>query len=570
MEPSANHPSSDQPKGDLEHLFRQKFAEAEVMPRRNLWEQIDHELLVQQNEAYRHRLVQHRWLAAACILLVLAAGAWAIIPSLLNRSTIATIGKPNASEAVREEKLLASSSATATVPAQVPLAANGLGSAELLAAAPSNNPRQPASASGAAMATPSGSLASSYEAESEIVIAAKATVVPTLAFSSEPSPIHLGSMYLGQRVNASSFPAQGTFGRYASSLSATESARQKGFFLSALMKNATDQLMATAKSGAAWMALTDTLRKAALPAGPSMLAAQQEVAPESKPRAEGRRVWKWSATVAAASYNPNVNFSRAAGTALSLNNAGVALDAQNVKYASQAALYEQAATEYRQNLQARPAIRGRLGATRPLGRRWELGTGVEVAQQAAMSQFSATTAAYYPRTADAYTGNSAPYSRMLAANSSNGTSNYTLNSSNSNSTNATRYRYTSVGVPVAMRYGSPKNGWSLYATLGAAVNVLLGSKVEMEGNTEATRNYNLGSSDSPYRKVLASVRGGGGARYRAADGQWSVLVGPEADLGLTTLNADPAQSFFKRSRPYSVGLATSVEFGGAKSLVVNP
>lgn len=71
-----NHTPDSRPTGDLENLFRQKFAEAEVTPRASLWEQLDHELLVQQNETYRRRLLGYRWAAAASVLLLAGGGTW--------------------------------------------------------------------------------------------------------------------------------------------------------------------------------------------------------------------------------------------------------------------------------------------------------------------------------------------------------------------------------------------------------------------------------------------------------------------------------------------------------------
>ena len=379
-----------------------------------------------------------------------------------------------------------------------------------------------------------------------------------MAFNSESSRSYSGPVNLGSQAQTPALVRHMMPGSYANSFFGSESAAAKSNSLlpESLMSRMTRLLGAPSGSSAPQRLPLDTLHKVALPAGPPMLALQ-EVAPEPKPRSAGR-LWRLSASVAAAAYNPNINFSRSGNTSNGLAYSAAPMDFQNVKSASQATLYEQAASEYRQHLESRPGLRGKLGIARPLGKRWELATGVEVAQLAAASQFTAVTAAY-SRSADAFTGSNAAYSQSLASNTSN--------FSQQGGSGATRYRYTSAGVPVSVRYGSPKNGLSLYASLGAAVNVLLGSRVEVAGASDATRTYSVSSSDSPYRKVLASLRGGAGARYRAPDGQWSVLVGPEAELGLTTLNADPAQRFLKRSRPYSVGLATSVEFGGTKAAV---
>lgn len=74
---SANNSAPDpKPTGDLEHLFQQKFADAEVTPRASVWEQLDHELLVQQNDTYRRRLLGYRWAAAASLLLLAGGSTW--------------------------------------------------------------------------------------------------------------------------------------------------------------------------------------------------------------------------------------------------------------------------------------------------------------------------------------------------------------------------------------------------------------------------------------------------------------------------------------------------------------
>ncbi|GGE98142.1 hypothetical protein [Hymenobacter cavernae] len=541
MEPSANQPSADQPKGDLEHLFRQKFADAEVMPRRNVWEQIDHELLVQQNETYRRRLGQHRWLAAACLLLLMAAGLWMLKPGFRHEAATPSVAQQAASSETGQGNSATAATADAALAAQVrPDAVSAT-------AAPANQ----ALAISAGATSPVAADADEPRFDAPANLADESAA---LAFSSGANRFYSGSVDLGSRAQAPAFARHAALGGYTSGFRADEPAQSHSLLPELLLSRMASLLGAASGSSAPQQLPLDTLHKATLPAGPPMLALQ-DVEPEPKPRSAGR-LWRLSASVAAAAYNPNINFSRSGNISNGLAYSAGPMDFQNVKNASQAALYEQAATEYRQHLESRPGLRGKLGIARPLGKRWELATGVEVAQLAAVSQFNVVTAAY-SRSANAFTGSNAAYSQSLTSNAN----------SFQGGTTATRYRYTSAGVPVSVRYGSPKNGLSLYASLGAAVNVLLGSRVEVAGASEATRTYSVSSSDSPYRKVLASLRGGAGARYRAPDGQWSVLVGPEAELGLTTLNADPAQRFLKRSRPYSVGLATSVEFGGGKQAV---
>jgi len=126
----------------------------------------------------------------------------------------------------------------------------------------------------------------------------------------------------------------------------------------------------------------------------------------------------------------------------------------------------------------------------------------------------------------------------------------------------TDFRYRLASVPVEVSYSNPvKRGWSLYGRLGGVVSALLGVRSEVEGNPEATRTYSILSAGTPYRRVLASVRGGAGAQFRAGTGKWALSAGPVADLGLVSLNAHPAQSYFAQSHPYTIGLEAAIEFG---------
>ena len=100
-----NHTPNPRPTGDLEHLFRQKLGEAEVPPRLHVWEQIDHDLLVRQNDSYRRRLLLHRWVAAACALLVLGCGSWLLLHSATHLPPNAEIAATTRPETAAETAL---------------------------------------------------------------------------------------------------------------------------------------------------------------------------------------------------------------------------------------------------------------------------------------------------------------------------------------------------------------------------------------------------------------------------------------------------------------------------------
>ena len=237
--------------------------------------------------------------------------------------------------------------------------------------------------------------------------------------------------------------------------------------------------------------------------------------------------WHYGASYTAGVFNPNINFSRGGIEPEYGYNPALG--------AASPALTEFAAAQYRQNL--RPGLSQRLAllATRHLGGHWSLSTGAEFGQATARS---ASTAAFV------------------------GEQILDLGRPSTGPLRNTNFRYRTAGIPVEVRYTNPvKRGWSLYGRFGGAVTALLGVRSEVESNPEATRTYSLTSAGTPYRRVLANVRGGVGAQFRPTGGHWALTVGPMAEVGLMSLNAHPAQSFLHESRPYGFGMDVAVEFG---------
>ena len=238
--------------------------------------------------------------------------------------------------------------------------------------------------------------------------------------------------------------------------------------------------------------------------------------------------WHYSTSYMAGVFNPNINFSR---TGIEPAND---YDRSAAFGANSQALTESAATEYRNNL--RPGLSQRLAvlATRHLKGHWSLSTGIELSQATAKSA-----------SASAFVGEQL----------------FDLGQS-ARPLQTTNFRYRLASVPAELRYSNPvKRGWSLYGRLGGVVSALLGVRSEVTGNPEATRTYSIASAGTPYRRVLASVRGGAGAQFRAGTGKWALSAGPVVDLGLVSLNAHPAQSYLAQSHPYTIGVEAAIEFG---------
>jgi hypothetical protein len=239
------------------------------------------------------------------------------------------------------------------------------------------------------------------------------------------------------------------------------------------------------------------------------------------------RGWRFGAEYAATAFNPNADFTT--------NNDYNAYPLNSIAAPTFSAVGKSAAAEYRSNLRAGLGQRLSLRATRWLGGHWSLSTGLEAAQQEATS---ATSVGFDGVRMNAGTAYSAVRQLQISA-----------------------YRYRSAAVPVELRYSNPvKTGVSFYGRLGAIVSALLNVRTELAGNPETASSYSPFAGGTPYRRLTTLVRGGAGVRYCPPNKGWGVSVGPTAEAGVQSLNADTDKSFWQQSRPYSFGLEAGFEF----------
>ncbi|MBT9394995.1 hypothetical protein KLP40_17650 [Hymenobacter sp. NST-14] len=513
-------PQPPRPSGDLEHLFRQKFAEAEVTPRAGFWDQLDHELVAQQHEQvlrqntlYRQRAATYRWVAAACLLLALGFGSWAFLnqsgpgaaPPLAARHPASISALPTESDPY--------GTGLTSAP---PVAGLGLGydtATGTLASAPDETTTLAATAAAGQRGRLGNLVAALYAADGGAV-----------------EGLHAGSGHA--QTYAGGFEAffAGQGGRPGNS---SESAFLSNF--GGLLPRS------SALRRALGLRRPDTL-KPALAAAPVAPLNQEVAAVEEQPKPTAK-LWKrlrLGGSYAVGAFNPNINFSRTDAR----TNADALTNALRTYY------QDEAENEYRRNLRAGLSQRVVLTASYALGRHWTVASGLEAAEQRATS---ATTYGFLDgkqvgSESAAIFGRPAAYSAPVQPRT-------------------TSYRYRTAAVPVSVAYGSShKPGLSLYAKVGAVVSVLLNSRSELEGAQAVTRKYSLKSAESPYRPVFASVRGGAGIRYQPVLATWNVAVGPTAETFVTTLNANPTQRAMNQSRPYSIGMEASLEFGGTKPM----
>lgn len=549
MATSAPNPTPDpRPTGDLEHLFRQKFAEAEVTPRAGLWEQLDHELLVEQNNTYRRKLTWHRWVAAACLLLFFSASGWAILQKWQNaapgladqRATTDSRATVAANSQSSSAATASNADATASTEGQLPASNTPANTNNGLLALEGEYAATDAAKS--AMSQSSGNEYSAYAAQvaaSQAPLEGSRRQASRLSRAYQSGDVAAESIFAGSRYSSLSSSVAARFG---ASYATESNAGLPGW-------NGLTPRFANLRGG--WLgARPDTLKASLLAVPqPGALAAVKD---ETQPPAKQWRRLRLGGSYAAAAYNPNINFSA--------NDGRVQADA--VTNALRNYYQDDAENEYRRNLRTGLSQRVAVTAAYAINKHWTLISGVEAAEQ------HATSATSY-----GFIDGRQVSRQVTDLFASRGNSSFNLSPTAAVApapTRKTSYRYRTLAVPVEIRYGSAKPGTSLYAKVGAAVGLLLGTRSELEGSPEAARVYSLGSSDSPYRQVQTSVRSGAGVRYQPATASWSLALGTTTEVGLTTLNANPSQRALNQSRPYSVGLEASVDFGSAKPAPVMP
>jgi hypothetical protein len=560
--------NTDKPTGSLEELFRHHMAEAAVPPRPMLWEQIDHSLLLSQNETYRRRLATMRWVAAASLFLATLAGTgwWARRDAIVGGELAANRPQTETSAAARgSESGNGAAGSESWGASQQRLNLNGAANSPATAATTAGSARLNADAALAGR----NSYASAATAQHENAQTARHSGFPTTTPSAVAGRAGQAREAAALDNPGNSIAAMTTAGRPAgqaatstaapgSSVASTSVAYQNnGLGLGRPARNDQAALAGLEANSASTLAATANpvassavgLGKPALPASieqldflaarsaslnlnsptalPTGLTAMEVPADGTPPALSPARKWQFGASLAVGAFQPNTNFSRA----------GIApeFDYNPALGPDSPAITEAAAVEHRDNLRAGLSQRLAVRATRRLGGRWALSTGLEVSQSYAKS---ASTVAFMGEQVPDFGPNTRGELRT------------------------TDFRYRMAGIPVEVRYANPvKRGWSAYGRLGAVVNALLGVRSEVEGLPEVTRTYTLTSAGTPYRRVLANVRGGAGAQFRPATGHWSLTMGPVAEVGLLSLNAHPVQDFMAQSRPYSVGLEAAVEFG---------
>ena len=618
------------PKGSLEDLFRHHLLEsgaAAVPPRPLVWEQLDTSLLLAQNEHYRRRLRTYRWAVAASLLLTaMVGGGWwhsqqqaaslplaqataneaaarsgagaaaglaaapslaaphvastsptstpasiaqpatlSVSPSLLasasspatssrragrqrplgQAGTLAAVrpgyqatgrpatGLPTATgqlgAAARPEASLAAGGSAGLAPASARLAANAGGIAAslpaTLATREATNSLAGNTAGLVALAGPASGVAASDGATARAASAGAAGEAPGAVAVSQPGAAPATALAAtGSRQAAGTSP---TADAQAADAPAIWSASPA--VLAELNNAPRPELLTPPTAEELRMGRDAALATGPTPTRPATLRAP--AAGAGLPLTTASE-WQLGASYTASAFQPNIDFLRP-------------LTAYDPALGATSAYFTQvASTEFRNHLRAGLGQRLNVWASRRLGvGHWSLRLGAEASHNEAHSASSVDFVGeqVYSLT---YARPATPQLRP------------------------TRYAYTMLSLPVELRRGnSLRTGWSLYGRVGGALSALFNVRSDVDGSPEAARTYSLTTENSPYRRLTASVRGGLGVQLRPANHQWTFSLGPVAETGIFSLNANPSQNFWHQQRPYSLGLEAGVELGGVPHLL---
>ncbi len=554
---------STPPKGSLEDLFRHHLLESEaaaVPPRPQVWEQLDNSLLLAQNEQYRRRLRVHRWAIAASLLLAsLAGGGWwhsqqppspslatatpvaqpAELPGLAAaRRAVATPGLASAPTAVAASRPNYSNTLTPSAIDQTTTlraeaqstdsyaAATGRAAARNLAQVATRRlaGAQPTHEVEAGQFRGQGNNADARAGQAGLTGATPTrTLAVATATSATRATTAVGGIRRGALPPASS--AEPGVLALATELPAAAPTAPNDQTLAAAVVRTSTAGLADQELAMNMNSLSAHVVNLAAPGAAALPASLNTVA-VTMPPVELARHWQYGLSYAASAFQPNIDFTKATTSynpSLGVNSARIT---------------NTAAAEYRNNLRAGLGQRLGVWASRRLGgSRWRLRTGLELAQNTATS---ATSVSFVGEQVADLT-----YAQAMQAH-----------------LQRTSYCYRSASAAAEMRYASPlKTGFSLYGRVGALLTALLNVRSDVDGTPEATRIYTPLSTNSPYRHFTTSLRGGGGIQYRPVGHQWALNLGPVAEFGILSLNADPSQNFWHQQRPYSFGLEAGLELG---------
>ena len=541
----------------LEEIFRNNMEEAEMAPSDNLWNRIEHDLDKQEKKYYQTKMVWFQRLAAACVLLLLFAGAYVFYDYQIKREPIIATAKPVDAPDGNKNKL------TVTPPS------NSVAAEEPETSSIVAKNEQPAKAS--------------EKVANKLKLARRKK-------SNDISDYPPKQNQIKEKQQDQRLPEPGTpylaFDNIAASkeletvtIATSEENEVNTQSGSALPKNHENALLGEGENAnvlpkaevdvlpmLALTNLVNTTDSLKMDAPITIAIKPQPVIYAAAPSEPGKQKasrWSFSGKYAPHYFNQHIS--------LSQQNTGPANPAfNNSLLASNAstASFDQALSEFDSNIQAGYSFNTEGTATYKLNQKWALESGLAYTQNIASTQSSyifsnSQVSARYARESLVNNGFNdmhdnaglvgVPATALIAALS--GAANANASGIIKTQPFTTEYRYRLIGIPVKVNYQANRNKSFYYASVGFLTNLLVQAHILSDSPRVPDLKY-APNADSPFRNwQMAAVASVGKGFWLSKN--FSFKAGLEASQYLNTLADNPLYLEGQHRKPYTFGVALS-------------
>ncbi|WP_242926635.1 outer membrane beta-barrel protein [Pontibacter vulgaris] len=575
--------SADKQKhGNLEQEFWRRLHDAEAQPAPDIWSRIDHELTVQENSKYKNRLVFYRQLAAACIALLMVAGAaffyhfrqdaltsTGLQPGIASNTATAAPEKTLKSEAVPEQESInpqQSIDAVSSINNATPVTEQSINSSVSESIAIADVPSQNVASQNSQLGNyASNSTAASFQKQKESAYTSNSLVdtrsigAPKPQVNTETSvPNSMITVGATLATDESTLvqPQQNTLFPSASRAIAAVPSSINSYY-----KTAAQQLLLNpdANSNAA-QSIDKQLQQ-----GNKNLQKQNEAlvlalnkeagGGSEKDVAGGNSRWNVSMAYAPSYFEQNIGLPERMMVAV--NQRSFAAKGPSISSATSDNM-EEARDEFAKNTKPAFSYSVDVKAGFKLKNKLKLLTGLGYSQNTARTKTNYVIKQFLFKPYSGERSQLAPSTVFLPSLNNNFTTD-SISVARTKNAFDVDYRYEFLTLPLGLQYeGNITKKWYWYAAGGMAANFLMKASIDADTKEVQSVAYSK-ESESPFRRMQFSGNMSMGVGKRISD-VVTVSFGPEMRSFLSTLIENPDKAVATQGKPYSLGLNMAVNY----------
>jgi hypothetical protein len=546
----------------LEDIFREGMEEAEMAPSDLLWSRIERDLNIKETGYYKKRLGWYQRLAAACVALVLCAGAYLFFDARQE-----TQGALTAMQQRRPGLNLPGKTAAVTPPANSP---TRKASQETMNQATARENQV-----GATLSQPQVAVSRRVTTTSLPVASRKLAPQENLPAAVDKATGMLKAAHLS--AVALSLPDNKPGGAAVETTPANE-VPQQVFAGDKELMGAEPSLARSSQTGGspdglapitAWSNLASLAAiRDSVPGNSHTLAAvPSQPDPGRADKGKPASRWKFGGKYASQYFDQNI--------ALAYKQTGatpntVVPSAMLPLASAGAATYADALNEFDHETGSGFSFNTGISAAYQVNKHMDLETGLGYTQNVATTstsyifnnaQIGSRYTAQANWSADASKNSSAATGIPTTAFVATLAGGATLNQTAVTKTQAfdTQYRYRLLGIPVKVSYQTSRNKSFYFASMGMLTNLLVKANILSDSDRVPDLQYGANAKDSPFRHWHFAAVASAGKGFEIAPGL-QVKAGLEATQYLSNLTHHPDYLAGKQRKPYTLGLALSSSY----------